>query len=127
MGGIKYYTASSVKAALERTVRAVDNEKLLRCEMLKELKCPNPDVIFEHGKCCMVPENCPNARSRSCEQVVKIKDNRYRNDVVSLLILRFRFTVSGTNNDGCIDSEDATLQLAIEKGYINKADLVELW
>ena len=121
---MRYYTASSVKATLEESVRAVDNEKLLRCDMLDELKCPNPDVMFDHGKCCMILKNCPKAHSRGCEQVVKIKDNRRQNDTVSLIILRFRFPISVTNNDGVIAWDDGTLQLAIEKGYINESRLV---
>ena len=83
---MRYYRARDVKDKLKETITAVNDENLFRCEMLDELICPNPHVMFNHGKCCMNPPKCPRTPSRDCEQIVKIKDNRPK--AVSLLILR---------------------------------------
>jgi len=119
-----YYTASSVKKALQ-------SNKTLSTEGLEDLGCPQKEKREwagwdNAGECPRVPQRCSLASRHDCKQRIHIfyRKNYLENKVqVPLAVLNLRFTISSTNNDGYIDKDDNVLGRLINRDLIDVAIL----
>jgi hypothetical protein len=98
------------------------DDKGLFSKDLEDLKCPADNLVFDGGQRCYGIPGCPLAREHSCTRRVHVYKGKSKN-VAPFIILTFYFTVSDTDNDGFIDSDDVVLRRLIEVGYLNESDL----
>lgn len=116
------YTASSVRAALETLI----TQKGLYSKDLENLVCPIYDLLIKDGRpqedniCCNVPQDCQLAKEQKCKRNISILCS---NKKTLYTTLSFRFTISDTNYDGFIDTDDSRLRHLIDRGDIVECDL----
>jgi hypothetical protein len=110
------YTASSVQKELNAN-------KELKIDGV--LDCPrNPNFTPERGEvpCCRNYKQCEYAPKRECKQRLAVCRKNNPGAIMSMPL--FRYTISDTNNDGCIEIGDPQLKLLIRKGYVNEKNLL---
>jgi len=117
-----YYTASSIKKALQ-------NNKMLLVEGLEDLGCPQKEnrewIGWDNAEeCFKYLQHCSLASKQDCKQRIHIfyHKNYFENkEQYPLAVLKFRFTISRVNNDGFIDKDDTVLGSLIKRDLIDKA------
>lgn len=73
--------------------------------------------------CITIPEECSKGQKESCEKKVDIVYEHDGHNKVVVLI--FRYQLKGSGREGFIKKEDLALKVLLNRGIINKNNLVE--
>lgn len=107
-----YYTASSVKKALDMNKKLSASEfSIIGCQNKKQIK--QASFLICHNN----PKICERALQRLCVRAVHIDDIGGRRKL--LTVLRLRFIVSKANVDGFIRKDDFALAKLLREKYID--------
>jgi hypothetical protein len=97
-------------------VNSLKNNKGIIVYGLDLIICPVKSCIAE-------PSECSKGQNESCVKKVDIVYEHDGHNKVTILL--FHYQLKGYNREGYIKADDLSLKILIDRGIINKKDLIE--